>query len=114
MKNSIKTKSDFWCIHNCSEQKRTKMLTAILVKHHGNYSPLTCVVASKKRVSKSAVLRNRAKRRVRTLIQKHPEFLENGDMLMVLTTKAVCTVPYKELEVDFCYAMKGVIKEWER
>ena len=58
------------------------MLTAILVKHHGNYPPLTCVVASKKRVSKSAVLRNRAKRRVRALIQKHPEFFKKDISLL--------------------------------
>lgn len=114
MKNSIKAKSDFACIRECSLKKHAKMLTVILVKYHGNYPPLTCVVASKKQVGKSAVLRNRAKRRVRALIKNHPEFLEYGDMLMVITTKAVCTAPYNELDSDYLYAMNGVIEEWAR
>lgn len=87
------------------------MLTVVLVRHHGDSYPLTCVVASKKRVG-NAVLRNRAKRRVRALINKHPEFLKRGDLLMVLTTKPVCNAPFKVLEREYCYVMTEVNREW--
>ncbi len=90
-------------------------MTVVVVTH--GYSPdeqtRICVAASKKRVSKSAVLRNRAKRRVRALIQKHQELLKQMQIvyLMVVTKKAVCTVPYEELEADYCYAMSRVLVE---
>ena len=89
-------------------KKRTQMLTLVLANSKNYDYFQSCVVASKKKVG-NAVLRNRAKRRVRELIRKYSNFLKPGDLLMAITTKAVCTSRYSDLENEFLYALKKLI-----
>lgn len=69
-------------------------------------SRFTVVVGTK--VSKRAVERNRLKRRLRAIVQKHFETIAPGYDVMILTKKEALTKTFAELETQACSLFKKI------
>lgn len=53
-----------------------------------------------------AVIRNRAKRRIRELFRINQEHLKDGYDFCIVARTRTASAPYDKLVRDFCYAMK--------
>lgn len=76
---------------------RTPWLSLIFVRNAKRFTRFSVVVS--KKVDKSAVVRNRIRRRVYEVLRKNMEYIPRGyDYIFVVYSRDVLTMPFMELE----------------
>jgi ribonuclease P protein component len=69
--------------------------------------PRVCFVASKAAVG-GAILRNRAKRRLREIFRKNQNLITSDVDLVIVTRNAAVKISFKEMELKFVEACKRI------
>ena len=84
-------------LYRHASAERSRLLTIKYVANHRRRMPRIAVVVSKK-VHKSAVGRNRIRRRIYEILRQHvPYFTGVYDVALIITSSEVLTTPHDEL-----------------
>lgn len=104
MLNTITKRKDFAYLKKYG--KRVKGRYLILVKADRDCSiPLACFIASKKSIG-TAVKRNRAKRRMRSIWMENISAIASNSMYLLIANSGVLICDYKQLVRDFLWCLE--------
>ncbi len=100
-------------VYTHGESVRSRLITIKHSRHPKRKLPRVAVVVSKK-VHKSAVGRNRIRRRLYEIIrQELPSFHDNQDLVLIVFSSEVLTTPHDELKklVTHLLSSGGIYKK---
>ena len=105
-KNNISTitkRSDFIYLRKNGNKIRSKLLSIIYVKSEQSNTKVA-YIASKKIVG-NAVKRNKAKRRLRSLVRDYYNIIPNNYLLLFIASHKTYNIEYTLLKNDFLYCI---------
>ena len=108
-KNNISTitkRSDFIYLRKNGNKIRSKLLSIIYVKSEQSNTKVA-YIASKKIVG-NAVKRNKAKRRLRSLVRGYCNIIPDNYLLLFIASHKTYNVNYKLLINDFLYCISKI------
>lgn len=102
--NRLTKKKEFDNVFKVGKGCFTDILGVKYSKNQLNINKFGILVSNK--VSKSAVVRNKIKRRIRAIIAKNESFLSVGYDLIVITLPAIKNAQYLDIEKSICQTWK--------
>lgn len=108
-KNNISTitkRSDFIYLRRNGNKIKSKLLSIIYVKSAQSNTKVA-YIASKKIVG-NAVKRNKAKRRLRSLVREYFHIIPNNYLLLFIASHKTYNIEYQLLENDFLYCIEKI------
>lgn len=102
-KYRINNKEDYNYIYKNGKKIQGRYIIVFVTSNHLTYSRFGIV--SSKKVG-NAVIRNRAKRQVRAIIQKNWDQIKSGNDFVIVTRYNIKDTIFALLEKDFLIAMK--------
>lgn len=100
----VKKRKDFLTIQRDGKKTRAYHFLLSLSANNLDHSRLGITVTTK--VDKSAVCRNKLKRRIRDLFRRNKSKLKNGFDGVVIALQGATDLSYKEIEKELCFAVR--------
>jgi len=101
----IRKKEDFLFLYEKGKRYRGRYFTIIYLSNKLSFSRMG-VVASKK--TGNSVLRNKAKRWIRTLFRRNKEFFNDPMDIIVIIKKEIQEASWLEIQEDYITAVKSI------